>query len=78
MDYIRGNTPRLQAERLNEGIFQMMLEGGPGTCYRVEASANLIDWSPLVFVLPQTGPIQVEDTDAALWPHRFYRPLILP
>jgi hypothetical protein len=41
--------------------------------YRVEASTNLIDWSPVMPFLATNGLFSLIDLEATNFSHRFYR-----
>jgi len=55
--------------------FSFTLAGVPGASYAVLASTNLTDWLDLVTNLT---PFTFTDTNAVLFPRRFYRALYLP
>ena len=50
--------------------FNFTVTGTPGLEYVVEASTNLIDWSP---VLTKASPFTFVDSDMAKYPQRFFR-----
>jgi hypothetical protein len=55
--------------------FQFAVAGVPGFNYRVEASTNLLDWTPL---LTNTSPFIFVDSDAPNFARRYYRSVYIP
>ena len=73
VDYIRGNTPRLTPLGFLGNTFSLNLDGIPQIDYQVDFSTNLVDWLPLIHVVPQAVSTQLGDTNGQHWPARFYR-----
>ncbi len=61
---IRGST---------NGVFQMTLSGVPGQQFRIDASTNLIAWSPLTTLVISNGGTVFLDLAAPAFKKRFYR-----
>jgi len=59
--------------RLPAGLVQFILEGNVGLTYVVEASTNLVNWTPLTTLVATNGAMPVLDTAATNFNHRFYR-----
>jgi hypothetical protein len=60
--------------RQANGTIQLRFNGTPGQINIVEASTNLTDWEIIGLACEQTeGVFELEDTDAAKLPNRFYR-----
>ena len=57
------------------GQFQFSLSGVPGYSYVVSGSTNLSNWTPLQ---TNVSPFTFSDTNADLFPGRFYRARYLP
>lgn len=60
------------------GTFSFQVTGEAGRVYRVEASANLVDWVSVGTVSIIGGAAQFNDSSAATLAHRFYRTRLLP
>ncbi len=60
--------------RLAGGQFQFSLAGDTGGTYAVDASTDLIGWTPIqTNAVPAGGSLLVQDPAATGQPHRFYR-----
>jgi hypothetical protein len=59
--------------RLPDGSFQWTLSGESGRSYMVQASTNLVQWTDLLTVVPNSSSYQVTDTNAPGLRQRFYR-----
>ena len=58
---------------------RLRVTGEPGLIYVLEASANLMHWSPIVTnVISADGLFEVPDLDAKTVPQRFYRVTLAP
>lgn len=57
------------------GQFQFDISGVTGLNYSVQASTNLVDWAPLA---TNASPFTFMDTNAVLFPQRFYRSVFTP
>ncbi len=65
---------RLEDVVVTNGQVQATLSGEPGLSYVIQASTNLLDWTPvLTNTLPGSGMAKFTDTDAPLFGQRFYR-----
>ena len=58
---------------VTNGQFQLTLNGAQGSTYILQASTNLTDWLPIATNVPTTNLFNLMDTNAANFPHRFYR-----
>lgn len=56
-------------------VFQMSFSGVAGDNYVLEASTDLVNWTPLYTNLATTNLFNLIDSNAADFPHRFYRVL---
>ena len=54
----------------------MRLAGRIGVDSRIDVSANLVDWSPLVTLPNVTGAIEFTDLAATNYQRRFYRAVV--
>jgi len=61
---------------LSDGRFQLSLNGEDGWNYRLDASTNFIDWQSLTNFTYTNGPLVLRDSNAAIYPYRFYRAVI--
>ncbi|MCX8090587.1 MAG: proprotein convertase P-domain-containing protein, partial [Verrucomicrobiae bacterium] len=65
---------RLDDVTVTNGQVQATLSGEPGQTYVIEASTNLLNWTPLVTnTLPGSGTAKFNDLTAPAFGHRFYR-----
>ncbi|MBI3880990.1 MAG: DUF11 domain-containing protein [Verrucomicrobia bacterium] len=62
-----------QPKPLPDGTFQFDVNGQTALSYVVEATANLINWTPIATNIPFGGKITFTDPGAASNPVRFYR-----
>jgi uncharacterized delta-60 repeat protein len=53
--------------------WRLQVWGKPGRDYRIEASSNLKDWSPIGVGTSSTGALEFTDVEGSGLPHRFYR-----
>jgi hypothetical protein len=58
---------------MQNGLFQFGFSTQPGRNYVVQASTNLLDWSPIWTNVGTWTGLQFQDADAWLYPWRFYR-----
>jgi uncharacterized repeat protein (TIGR03806 family) len=63
---------------LTNGQFQMEFNGAPGSNYVLQASTNLLNWTPLTTNLAATNLFNLMDPGATNFPLRFYRVLQQP
>ncbi|MDB6110289.1 MAG: Immunoglobulin I-set domain protein, partial [Pedosphaera sp.] len=64
--------------QMNGKQIQLTLSGRTGSNFRIEASSNLSEWSPLVVLSNQLGIVQFIDAAATNFSQRFYRATPLP
>jgi hypothetical protein len=57
------------------GVFQLGFSGAAGNRYVLQASTNLIDWTPIATNMATTNLFNLMDSNAAAFPSRFYRVL---
>lgn len=62
---------------LPDGQAQFFLPSIEGRRYVIQASSNLVEWVPLSTNLATSSFMSLEDINAAHYPHRFYRWLLL-
>jgi uncharacterized repeat protein (TIGR03803 family) len=68
------NKPlRLDAPSLDGGTFQFQLVGVAGSNYVLQASSNLVNWTPLLTNNATNGLLNLTDTNAGSFGRRFYR-----
>jgi hypothetical protein len=60
---------------LSDGEFQLQFAGAPGSNYVLQASTNLLDWTPLSTNPAQSNLLYLLDPKATNFPTRFYRVL---
>jgi hypothetical protein len=61
-------------QKQSDGSMQLQLAGTPGQSYTFQATTNFTSWNTLGSSLADTnGNLQYLDTNAPLFPHRFYR-----
>jgi hypothetical protein len=53
--------------------FKLSLVGEPGRVVVVQASTNLVDWTPIATNTLGSAPLPFSDPDSALFHQRFYR-----
>jgi formylglycine-generating enzyme required for sulfatase activity len=56
----------------SNGFYRFYFDGREGITYPVQASSDLIHWTPLTNVNGATGTIWIDDPDAPNLPRRFY------
>jgi hypothetical protein len=66
------------ATRLANGHFQFSLSGPSATWALIQASTNLLDWTPLQTNAPFTGLLLFDDAQAVGFHVRFYRVVMQP
>ncbi len=67
------NTLLLGAPSINSGVLQLQLTGAAGGNYSIEASFNLLTWTPLATNIATNGFLLFSDPDAGVFKRRFYR-----
>ena len=55
----------------SNGVFQLQLSASPNQSYVLEASTNMLLWSPVSTSTPVVTPFQLTDPDATNFPNRF-------
>jgi len=60
------------------GRFQVTLAGEAWRMYRIEASTNLSNWTPVATNTSPTGLIDFTDTESPTHSRRFYRAVVVP
>lgn len=65
----------LDPKRLPNGRFQLTVSGESNRTYSVQASTNLVQWTPLATNVAFAGEFEFLDTNAPAIPNRFYRAL---
>jgi hypothetical protein len=71
-DALPANLTAVAGGLLEEG-FRFTLQGDLGAAYSIEASTNLLDWTPLITVTNSNGSVMWADPAAAVFNQRFYR-----
>jgi CSLREA domain-containing protein len=64
--------------RLTDDQVQFQLEGIAGKQHQIEASSNLLDWVKILNTNAPSNLIDIVDTNAPSFRHRFYRALLFP
>ncbi len=79
-EYQRGSLPLLfdnlrigSAQYLADGRFQLAVFGEMGRSYALEASTNLVNWTPISNFTCTNSPTVIVDTAAMNYGRRFYR-----
>src|SRR5687767_4552759 len=76
-EVVRGQRSEVRGQRSEVGGRRSEVGGrrsaGPGPRYVVEASTNLVRWTPLATNAAPNGPFNFIDADSVLYPRRFYR-----
>jgi hypothetical protein len=52
---------------------QLLLKGIGGWTYTIQASTDLVNWTPLTSFVATNASTQIVDPAAASFSHRFYR-----
>ncbi len=68
-------APVLTISRSEQG-YHLTVSGCPGLSCRLEASTNLVDWTPLADLLLSNGTAEFDDADDPGEPIRFYRAVL--
>jgi len=61
----------------SNGVFQLQLSATPNQNYVLQSSTNLMQWISISTSTPSATPFYLTDTNAANFPNRFYRVLLL-
>lgn len=77
---IQSRTPAASvAFDRDRASLRLRVTGEPGLIYVLEASANLLQWSPIATnTITADGFFDITDLDAKTVPHRFYRVTLAP
>jgi len=70
---VDNDQPRPITGVLPDGSFHVMKPAGVATCWRIEYSTNLLDWTPICTAVASDGALHFVDPDAEDSPARFYR-----
>jgi hypothetical protein len=74
-----GGTPvTLTPVSFASGKFTLRLNGDVGPQYILQASTNLFNWTGIFTNTPAVMPVTIIDTNAGVFPRRFYRALVGP
>ena len=65
----------LLSPNFTNGVFQMQLVGSIGSNYVLQASTNLVNWTPLATNPATTNLLNFIDPHSSNYPNRFYRAL---
>ncbi len=71
-------SPTIQPASFDSGTFQFQVSGDVGPDYTIQASTNLMNWSPLFTTNPAVFPFHWADSDAASFNQRYFRILLGP
>jgi hypothetical protein len=70
---VDNDRPRPPCQMLPDRMFHVCFPRTNGFCFRLEASANLRDWTALCTNVVTDGALHFVDPDAGDADHRFYR-----
>jgi len=70
--------PNLAVIAHPNGSFTLTLSGQPGQEYIIDASTDLINWSPVATNTPVSGSFQFTDSNVAGFPARYFRARLGP
>jgi hypothetical protein len=78
-DLILLDEPRIFAARMDpvSGQFKLILSGPPGWNFVVEASGDLVQWSPVFNTTGFDGQVEITDPDSKEHQKRFFRAIML-
>lgn len=65
-----------QPTRGGDGFFHFTISSAPGAVLRVDATTNLVHWTPIATVTNATGTMDFADTNSPSFKQRFYRVLV--
>jgi len=66
-------VPEISAAQLGSNQFQFTLAGESGRNYQLQASTNLVTWTPLTNIFMTNVSLPFGDGDMLKFPARFYR-----
>jgi hypothetical protein len=61
------------AEELTNNVFRLTFSGTAGGNYVLEATTNLVTWTPIATNMPDTNVFDLFDPATTNYPYRFYR-----
>jgi hypothetical protein len=64
---------RFSSETFSNGLFQLQFIGAAGSNYVLQASTNLVNWTPMATNAATTNGIIFVDPNSGNYPDRFYR-----
>jgi regulation of enolase protein 1 (concanavalin A-like superfamily) len=64
---------RFTSEGFSNGVFQLQLLGSVGSNYVLQASTNLVNWTPLLTNVAPANVLNLADPASTNYPMRFYR-----
>jgi len=67
------NPVRFTSQTFSNGTFNLQLLVVPGSNYVLQASTNLLDWTPIATNPATTNLLQFVDPNSSNYPTRFYR-----
>jgi len=70
---VDNDAPRPRTSVLSDRCFHLMRPGANGTCWRIEWSDNLVDWTPIGTTTVTDGALHFVDPDADDAEQRWYR-----
>ncbi len=70
---VDNDAPPPPCLRLPDGLFHICLPSNDGFCFRMECSADMLNWTPLCTSVVAGGAIHFVDPEANDYPNRFYR-----
>jgi len=71
-------SPGFQSWGLTNGRFSLTITGVHNPDYAIQASTNLFSWSTLMTTNVPNLPLRWTDSNAFMFPNRFYRVQLLP
>ncbi len=71
-----GQQPQLSAQALPGNLVQLNITGDIGVTYQLQTSTNLMSWSVLTAITPNSSPYPYIDPSSSSIPRRFYRLLL--
>jgi hypothetical protein len=70
---VDNDAPRPATSLLSDRCFHIMRPGANGTCWRIECSSNLVDWTAICTTVVTDGALHFVDPDADDATLRCYR-----
>jgi hypothetical protein len=70
---VDNDRPRPTCRIISDGEFHLCRPATNGFCFRIDASTNLIHWTPVCTNVVTDGAVHFVDPDASVSPTRFYR-----